>query len=129
MIQLAILSGKTAGTRWSTRRFPVRIGRSADCDLQIEDHGVWAEHFEINLNPAAGFVLEAKTDALVVANHQPVQHTGLRNGDLIEIGAVKLQFWLGEAHQRGLGFREGLFWTIFVAVSAGQIALIYWLSR
>ena len=53
MIQLAILSGKTAGTRWATRRFPVRVGRSPDCDLQLEEHGVWDEHFEISLNPAA----------------------------------------------------------------------------
>jgi pSer/pThr/pTyr-binding forkhead associated (FHA) protein len=129
MIQLAILSGKTAGTRWATRRFPVRVGRSPDCDLQLEEHGVWDEHFEISLNPAAGFVLEARSDALVIANHQPIEHTVLRNGDLIEIGAVKLQFWLGETDQRGLGFREALFWTLILAVCVCQIALIYWLVR
>ena len=129
MIQLAILSGKTAGTRWETRRFPVRVGRSPDCHLQLEEHGVWGEHFEINLNPSAGFVLEAKPDALVITNNQPVQHTILRNGDLIEIGAVKLQFWLGETSQRGLRFREAFFWTLILGVSATQIALIYWLVR
>ena len=129
MIQLAILSGKTAGTRWETRRFPVRVGRSAHCNLQLEENGVWDEHFEINLNPAAGFVLEAKSDALVIANHQPIQHTVLGNGDIIEIGAVKLQFWLGETSQRGLKFREMFFWALILAVCASQIALIYWLVR
>ena len=40
MLQLSILSGKTAGTEWVARRFPVRIGRAPDSDLKLEDAGI-----------------------------------------------------------------------------------------
>ncbi len=127
MVQFNILSGKQAGAIWATRRFPVRVGRSPDSDLQLEEPGVWDDHFHIGLNPSAGFTLESRPEALVTANGQPVQRTVLRNGDVIEIGALKLQFWLADARQRGLKIREGLVWTIVAAVCLGQVALIYWL--
>jgi pSer/pThr/pTyr-binding forkhead associated (FHA) protein len=127
MIQLKILSGKKAGTVWVARRFPVRIGRSDNSDLRLEEHGVWDEHFRIGLNPAAGFVLDTQPGALVAANGQPVQRAVLRNGDTIEIGSVKLQFWLGEARQRGLKTQEGMVWAVIAAVSILQVAIVYWL--
>ena len=129
MIQLEILSGKTAGARWVARRFPVRIGRSATADLQLEEHGVWDEHLQIALNPAAGFVLQTAPAAIATVNAQPVERAVLRNGDTIEVGAVKLRFWLTEAPQRGLRFRENFVWVIIAAVCLGQIALIYWLVQ
>jgi len=129
MVQLRILSGKKAGAIWVARRFPVRVGRSAACDLQFEEHGGWDEHFQIALNPAAGFVLETQPDALVTANGLPVQRSVLRNGDTIEMGALKMQFWLGEARRRGLRLSEWLVWMTIAAVSLGQIALAYRLPR
>jgi hypothetical protein len=129
MVKLKILSGKKAGVTWIARRFPVRVGRSAACDLQLEEHGVWDEHFQISLNSAAGFVLETLPDALITANGLPAQRVVLRNGDTIEIGAAKIQFWLGEARRRGLRVSEWLVWTTVVAVTFAQIALVYWLTR
>ena len=129
MVQLKILSGKKAGTTWVARRFPVRIGRSAHSDLQLEEDGVWDDHLRIDLNPGEGFTLAAHSQALVAANGQPIQHAVLRNGDAIQIGSLKMQFWLGETRQRGLGIREGFVWTLLAAISLGQIALIYWLLR
>jgi pSer/pThr/pTyr-binding forkhead associated (FHA) protein len=129
MVQLKILSGKKAGTTWVARRFPVRVGRAPTCDLQLEEHGVWDHHFQIDINSAAGFVLETQPEALVTANGHPVQRVVLRNGDRVEIGALKLQFWLAEARQRGLRFSEWLVWAVIVSVLMGQVALIYWLPR
>ena len=129
MVQLKILSGKKAGTIWSARRFPVHVGRSPDCELQLEEPGVWNRHFQINLNAGAGFVLETELEALVTTNGQPAQRAALRNGDVIEIGALKLQFWLGEARRQGLRFKEWLVWATLLAVSFGQIALAYWLPH
>jgi pSer/pThr/pTyr-binding forkhead associated (FHA) protein len=129
MIQIKILSGKKAGDTWVARRFPVRIGRAPSSDLQLEEDGVWDEHLTIGLDPAEGFVLEAQPHALATASGQPVRHTILRNGDAIEIGSLKMQFWLGEARQRGLRFREWFVWTIIAAVSLGQVALVYWLLQ
>lgn len=129
MVQLRILSGKKAGTQWSARRFPVRIGRSAANDLQLEEDGIWDEHFDLIFDRAEGFVLTACPDALVTVNREPVQTARLRNGDSIEVGAVRMRFWLGETRQLGLRLREWFVWTLIVAVSAGEIAIIYWLLK
>ncbi|HLP77534.1 MAG TPA: FHA domain-containing protein [Candidatus Paceibacterota bacterium] len=127
MVQLEILSGKSAGTKWSARRFPVHIGRSPECGLKIEEPGVWDQHLELSLEPADGFILEAHPSAPVILNGQAVQRTALRNGDTIQLGAATLRFWIAEARQRGLKIREALVWAILLAVTLGQVALIYWL--
>ncbi len=129
MVQLRILSGKKAGTNWDARRFPVRIGRSAANDLPLEEDGIWDEHFELTFDRAEGFVLTACPDALVTVNHEPAQTVRLRNGDSIEVGAVRMRFWLGEARQRGLRLREWFVWTLILAVSVGEIAVFYWLLQ
>ena len=129
MVQLEILSGKKAGTQWVARRFPVRIGRAAAADLCLEERGIWDQHVVLNFDPPVGFVLALQPDALAAVNGEPVREAVLRNGDCIEIGSVKLRFWLGETRQTGLRSREALTWTALVAITAGQIALIYWLLR
>ena len=127
MVQLKVLSGKKAGTIWVARRFPVRIGRSAASDLQLEEDGVWDEHLQLDFNPSVGIVLSAQADALASVNGQPVREAVLRNGDAIKIGALSMQFWLSETRQYGLRFREGLTWAGIAAISLSQVGLIYWL--
>ena len=127
MVQLRILSGKKAGTLWETRRFPVRIGRSTGSDLQLEEPGVWDDHLKVALESNEGFMAETQANALANINGQPIQRAALRNGDVLELGSVKLQFWLSEARQRGQGFREAFVWSVISAVCLGQIALVYWL--
>ena len=127
MVQLKVLSGKRAGTTWVARRFPVRIGRSADADLQLEEDGVWDQHLQLDFNPVEGIVLTALPDAIATVNGRPVHQTVMRNGDAIDIGSLRMQFWLGETRQVGLRFREWLTWAGITAVSLGQVGLIYWL--
>ncbi|MCW5554704.1 MAG: FHA domain-containing protein [Verrucomicrobiae bacterium] len=129
MIQLQILSGKMAGTRWTARRFPVRIGRAASNDLRLVEDGVWDEHLELDFDRTEGFSLTALSDALLTLNHERVPVTRLRNGDLIEIGSVRLRFWLGETRQHGLRLREAFVWGLVTVMSLGEIALIYWLLQ
>ena len=126
MVQFKILSGKKAGSLCEARRFPVRIGRSANANLQIEEAGVWDDHLKVSID-AEGFILETQGSALASINGQPVQRAALRNGDTIEMGSVKLQFWLSEARQRGQGFREASVWSLVLLVCFAQIALVYWL--
>jgi pSer/pThr/pTyr-binding forkhead associated (FHA) protein len=129
MVQLKVLSGKKAGTAWVARHFPVRVGRSADADLQVEEDGVWDQHLQLDFIPGGGIVLSAQPDALVAVNGQAVQQVALRGGDEINIGSLRLQFWLSETRQADLRLREGFTWAAIAAVSLGQIALIYWLLR
>lgn len=129
MIQFNILSGKKAGAQVAARHFPFRIGRAADNELSLDDDGIWNQHLTLEFNRKEGFILTVAPDALVTVNNQPLQNTQLRNGDIITLGSVKLQFWLAAARQRGLCAREGFFWTLLVIVTLAQFALIYWLLR
>lgn len=128
MVRLRILSGKSPGAEWTARRYPITIGRSRKSDLCLEENGVWDDHLKLELR-GQGFSLATAPNALASVNGQPVQSTILRNGDVIEIGSVKLQFWLAESRQRGLRLREGLTWIAIAAICLGQIGLIYWLLR
>jgi hypothetical protein len=125
MVQLRILSGKMAGVDITARHFPFCIGRSAAADLQLQEDGVWDRHLELALDPAAGYVLTAAPDALTAINGQPVRQAVLRNGDTMEIGALKIRFWLGAVRQYALPIRELLIWLAFALVAAVQVALIY----
>ena len=127
MVQFKILSGKKAGSSWETRRFPVRIGRSAGSDLQLEEAGVWDDHLKVGLEPAEGFMAETQANAFASINGQPIQRVALRNGDTLEIGSVKLQFWLSEARQRGQTPRETFVWSLILLICLAQIGLVYWL--
>ena len=127
MVQLKVLSGKKAGTTWVPRRFPVSIGRSADADMQLEEHGVWDQHLQLDFNPAEGIVMSVQPNTLATVNGQPAHQAILRNGDVIDIGSLRMRFWLSETRQAGLRFREGLTWVGIAAISLGQVGLIYWL--
>ncbi len=129
MVQLRVLSGKKAGTAWVARRFPVRIGRAADADLQLEDSGVWDQHLRLDFEARRGIVLRAQSEAAPTVNGEPVQEAVLRNGDAIDIGSVRLRFELSETRQRGLRFREWLTWGGIAAICLGQVGLIYSLLR
>lgn len=125
MVQFKIVSGKMAGSEKVARHFPFRIGRSVSADLRVEDHGVWDEHLELAFHSSDGFVLTTHPNALAAINGQPFREQVLRNGDAIEIGALKIRFWLGETRQSSLRLREWLTWTAFVMIIAAQLFLIY----
>ncbi len=128
MIQFSILTGKKAGASWAARRFPVRIGRAASADLQLDEEGVWEEHLEIDFRPRDGFYLKTLQEALATVNGEPAAEARLRNGDGVQVGAIKLQFWLGQTRQTSLRFREAFTWAAIAALCLGQVALIYWLQ-
>ena len=129
MIQLNILSGKQAGHQTVARRFPFHIGRAAGNELQLDDVGVWDRHLVLAFQRESGFTLATEPDALASVNSQAVQTAVLRNGDLITLGSVHLQFWLGAARQRGLRASEFGVWTLIIGITALQLAFVYWLTR
>jgi predicted component of type VI protein secretion system len=129
MIQLDILSGKKAGDRAAVRHFPFSVGRATQNHLQLEDDGVWDQHLTFDFQKEEGFTVATAANALAAVNNEPVQTARLRNGDTVTIGSVKLQFWLAAPVQRGLRGREFFFWTLVVAVTLVELALVYWLIR
>lgn len=116
-----------AGSQPVVRHFPCHVGRTAGNDLQLDDAGVWDRHLALECQRSEGFKLVAAPEALVAVNNQPVQTARLRNGDIITVGSVKLQFWLATVRQRGLRLRELFVWALLFFATLGQFVLIYWL--
>ena len=127
MIQLEVLTGKKAGAHWCASSLPVRIGRAAGSDLCFVEEGIWERHLEINLRPEEGFVLSTQGEAFAAINGEATHEKLLRNGDLIEIGALRIRFGLSPTRQRGLRWREVTTWLALATLCLGQIALVYWL--
>lgn len=127
MFQLHILSGKTAGTVHTARRLPFTVGRSAGADLRSEEPGVWEEHLKFELDAAEGIRVTAHSEAPLVVNGAPVKAARLRNGDVLELGGLKLRFWLAAAALRSLKVREAMTWLFLFALGALQVAWMIWL--
>ena len=129
MVQLQILNGAKAGTRWVACRLPFSVGRSAQDDLRVEADGVWDRHARIELRDRQRAVLTSSAQALTSVNGQPIQESVLRNGDVLQIGSVHIQFSLSPAAHRGLRFREALTWIGIALMALAQVALVYLLAQ
>jgi hypothetical protein len=128
MVQLTVLSGKTAGAVLVARRFPFRIGRATEDNLRLEEAGVWDGHLQLTLKMPAGFLITAHERASAEANGEPFKERIVRNGDVIEIGSTRIQLALSPTQQRGFRTREFLTWAALIGLFLFQGYLIYWLS-
>ena len=128
-VQLRILSDSDPAAVQVVKRFPCRIGRSSSADLRLEQAGVWDRHLELQLVPADGIAVVVLPGALATFNGEQLERKILRNGDVIELGAAKLQFWLSPTRQRSFRVRESLTWIALATLCAAQIFLIYQLLR
>lgn len=129
MVLLRILSGKKTGRECTVRRLPFKIGRASTAGLYLADDGVWDTHCEITHQVERGVILHSHEQAVSLVNSQPATDVPLRNGDVIQLGAVTLQFWLAPPRQTGLRLRETLTWLGMFALAGVQFAAFYWLTR
>lgn len=126
MIQFKVLSGKMAGSTTVARRFPFRVGRASGSDLRLEEPGVWDDHFHVEFEPGNGYLACPQRDALMTVNGEAApEKRRLRNGDSIEIGGARLQFWLSETRQSAMRLREILVWLGIGLMTLAQVYLIY----
>jgi hypothetical protein len=128
-VRFVILTGSRTGSYLQTDQFPFSVGRDAGDDLVFEEEGVWGRHVQVDLQQPDGFLLRGRPEALISVNNQPAQQAFLRNGDIIDIGAVKLQFWLAEARRPMSRIGEALTWLCLAAVSIVQVVLLVRLLR
>ena len=127
MLLLKVISGEQAGTEMVARRFPFMIGRSPDATLRLNDDGVWYDHLKLEVRLDEGAVMFASREAFTAVNGYPVTEAVLRNGDVIELGSVRIEFGLSPTRQSSLSLRENLTWFLLGSLGFGQVALIYWL--
>lgn len=125
MIQLQLINGKTAGTQYVARRFPVQLGRARDTHFPLDEPGVWDRHAEITLEPDNIFVVRATAQGRLAVNGEPAEEKSLRNGDVIELGSAQLRFSLSPTQHRSVRPREVLTWVAIGILCLLQIAIIY----
>lgn len=104
------------------------VGRAADGDLSLEEPGVWPRHFQIT-RQGRDLVCQAEPNALLSVNGVQVDRAVLRNGDVISIGALKIQFALSPVRQSSLRPCEWLTWAALALLCLSQVVLIYRLIR
>lgn len=124
MVQLRVLNGSRAGTAHTARRFPCTLGRASGDDLQLVEAGVWENHLQLDLRVPDGFRLSRLGQGRASVNGAEFDELRLRNGDVIELGAVKVQFWLAEVRQSDNRVRETLVWLGLIALVVLEGALI-----
>jgi pSer/pThr/pTyr-binding forkhead associated (FHA) protein len=127
MVQFEVLTGAQAGTICPLWQFPAHIGRARAAALTLNDAGVWDQHLTIECDGGEGFSAALQPDALATINGQPFTRQRLRNGDVLELGAVKLRFWIAASTQHGLRWREAALWLgllSFLALQAGLLWLL-----
>jgi len=125
MIRLTFLAGPRAGGSHLGKRFPLVLGRGPGSDLVLQDPGVWDRHATLDLDRAGRFRLRAESGALVVVNGVALPEAELRSGDILDLGAARMQFSLSETHLRSHRAREWTTWACVVLLCLGQILLIY----
>jgi pSer/pThr/pTyr-binding forkhead associated (FHA) protein len=124
MLQFNVLAGAQVGTVWVAEAYPVQIGRATGAGLRLEEAGVWDRHAEVCFDATEGFILTVHQGAITSVNGTPVQQVRLRNGDIVELGSVKLQCWLAEVKRRDPVWRERLLWLSLIVLTIAQLILI-----
>ena len=116
MVQLRVLNGSRAGSAQTAVQFPCTIGRASGDHLQLVEAGVWERHLQLDLQIPDGFRVRRLGEGRASVNGVEFDDLALRNGDVIELGAVKVQFWLGEVRQSSNHARETLVWLGLAAL-------------
>ena len=124
MVQLRVLNGSRAGSAQTAVQFPCTIGRASGDHLQLVEAGVWERHLQLDLQIPDGFRVRRLGEGRASVNGVEFDDLALRNGDVIELGAVKVQFWLAEVRQSDNRVRETLAWLGLAALVLLEAALI-----
>ena len=106
-------------------RFPFVVGRGP-VDLQVAEPGVWDRHFSIGRGDHYSFLLMPEAEAPVSVGGDWIKEPRtLRNGDLIDCGAVQFQFRLLPSRPKSLVWRERGTWILLVALLVFQLVLAF----
>lgn len=81
------------GTRYSITKTASRIGRGADNDIRLVNDSISSHHAEIHRRREGGFyIVDLASTNGVFVNENKITQTELSNGDLVELGEVRLHF-------------------------------------
>ena len=93
--RLRVKSGLQEGQTLQLRFPSTSLGRAAECDLRFEDDGISRVHCTIFLDRSKAVVKDNESTNGTLVNGQAVAETELRNGDIISVGDVDLEYLSG----------------------------------
>ena len=108
--------------------FPCRIGRSNSDDIVFEDAGVWSSHVTLQLTSSLEIECISNPASITRINGKPVTSGTLHNGDLLELGAVRMWAFLAPAPLPSSRFREAIFWLVVISILVAQMLLMFRLA-
>ncbi|MDX6449656.1 MAG: hypothetical protein QOD08_2119, partial [Gaiellaceae bacterium] len=80
------------GKRHEVSKRRVVIGRSKDCDIQLEDGNVSRRHAELRQEGAAYWVIDLDSTNGMEVNGRPTRRAKLSDGDTVTLGSTDLVF-------------------------------------
>lgn len=104
--QANVVNAEDNGSRWLVQLHPLeldrgpieikqattKLGRSSDCDIQIEEDSVSRFHAEIQKTPDGFTVVDCNSTNGVLVNDQRVSSVLLKSGDRLQLGARIYRF-------------------------------------
>ena len=87
---------------------------------------MWDHHASLILDPdTPGFRINAGASALLLVNGEPSLTSRIRNGDILDLGNLRIACWLSPVRQRPLHLREAAVAVLIAAVFAAQFWILY----
>lgn len=95
-VQYATLSEMDGSrTQYVMNKTAITIGRSKDSDIHLENDSISSHHAEIHRRREGGFyIVDLASTNGVHVNESKVTQCELQNGDLLELGEVRIRFSL-----------------------------------
>ena len=88
--EVAVLSWDGRSLRVDKRR--VVLGRSRECDIQIEDPNVSRRHAELRQEGASYWIVDLGSTNGLEVNGKRVKRAKLNDGDTITVGSTEVRF-------------------------------------
>jgi len=89
-ISLTAIGGSGKDTRYTVNALPSYIGSGPDADILVVGPGVSESHARIVASGEGVFIEDLGTGGGTFVNERTVKRSRLENGDIIELGSVKL---------------------------------------
>jgi pSer/pThr/pTyr-binding forkhead associated (FHA) protein len=105
-------------------RLPWRIGRSSASDLRLDRPGVWDAHAILENAPDTRVAIRAVSDGIVAVNHVPLREAVLRNGDIVTLGSVQMEFRVSPTAGRTGRETASAMWAVVVASVAAEAIVV-----
>ena len=92
IVERDIASLSWNGTKRQIGKRRMLIGRSRDCDIQLEDSNVSRRHAEVRQEGASYWIVDLDSTNGIEVNGQRQKRAKLEDGDRVKLGATELLF-------------------------------------